>query len=872
MLSSYHPTKKQDSFSTVDSGYSSGRQSTTSSQSISLPIVNLQNNGSNHSQSSYIYSESPPKQPAPINLPMKSSSPAQVSLLQTDNQILIDRFKLDYGYYYIDKYFESTERMFKSDNCNLEYPIENNLPLVYIYHSHLTKTTEPNHRIFNSNWKIFIHEYDQLINKSSLLEINDESELSTNAIKILFPIAKLSHNGTLAPYITSLLQSAIDNPQNPQKMTKLKKLCKQFLLLDVTLGGFIIIRNFDKNNSKNCKDLENIKAQISWTIDSAQWSFQNPFKFSTSRNFNFKIEDANGTYINDLDELECYLKRVFSCESVKIISYNKVVPLFNLFSQEMKVKLKPIFNLHDINFNQFNKQLIDKVPETHQFLKITDWISDNNILNLPFLFNNCSLNYGLSFNSTRILIGKRPAFQFKSEPFIIQQISKVVRFVPLDSKRNSFLLEGNCSTDGKLESLFSKNPFITNPLLKNDSSVNDMHFYIEDKHVELKFNENDIFPTTELSYAINNALNDNNPYKALHNVFNEFGHVICIDMTIGGKLNRIHSYPYIENDRYTSKKPEKSVRWETNEKCIEILNELEKLHESFDLTYFFNDDGQIISINKNDIESWIENNSKNVTQWQIIKRKTFIPMHQIFDNNIQEQIEGLIKNLEIPNVLMIGVNHFNNSNIKFIRINLDQSLESDDYKVYGSIFQGNEDRSNFVIKFRSKDYYGFSEFIEVPNNYHQNAPFTVYWMLVGKPSLVSYYSKRTRNIRIKTGEAKIKESTITITNLKDPLSQYCSIMTYLDYPPTNNEPSFEISLVSWSEYKIILKLSDNSSSQNDNLFQLSDYVLNWRIIYSNQGLRINLDTNDVWISPAIKLVQNLYTKDVYDVSLEAKYN
>ncbi|RIB03836.1 hypothetical protein C2G38_2122162 [Gigaspora rosea] len=243
-------------------------------------------------------------------------------------------------------------------------------------------------------------------------------------------------------------------------------------------------------------------------------------------------------------------------------------------------------------------------------------------------------------------------------------------------------------------------------------------------------------------------------------------------------------------------------------------------------------------------------------------------MHQIFDNNIQEQIEGLIKNLEIPNVLMIGVNHFNNSNIKFIRINLDQSLESDDYKVYGSIFQGNEDRSNFVIKFRSKDYYGFSEFIEVPNNYHQNAPFTVYWMLVGKPSLVSYYSKRTRNIRIKTGEAKIKESTITITNLKDPLSQYCSIMTYLDYPPTNNEPSFEISLVSWSEYKIILKLSDNSSSQNDNLFQLSDYVLNWRIIYSNQGLRINLDTNDVWISPAIKLVQNLYTKDVYDVFIK----
>ncbi|CAG8682158.1 9518_t:CDS:2, partial [Dentiscutata heterogama] len=363
-----------------------------------------------------------------------------------------------------------------------------------------------------------------------------------------------------------------------------------------------------------------------------------------------------------------------------------------------------------------------------------------------------------------------------------------------------------------------------------------------------------------LSNDVNNALTQNNPYKALHEVFNEFGHVICIDMTIGGKLSRIHSYPYIENDRRNSKRPEKTFRWETNEKCIEILNELEKSNESFDLTYFFNADGQIIPVNKNDIESWIENNSKNVTKWQIIKRKTFIPMYQILDNNIQEQIEGLIKNLEISNVLMIGVNRFNNSNIKYIRIKFEQSLESDKYKVYGSIFQGNGDRSNFDIKFRSKDFHGFSEFIEIPNNYHQNAPFTVYWMLVGKPSLVGYYSKHARNIKIKTGETKIEEPTIKITNLKDPLSQYCTIMTFLDYPPTNNEPSFEIVIESWSEYNITLKLSDNSLSQNDSLFQLSDYTLNWCIIYSNQELRINIDNNDVWISPGIKLDPNLYTK------------
>ncbi|CAG8690437.1 12322_t:CDS:2, partial [Cetraspora pellucida] len=514
----------------------------------------------------------------------------------------------------------------------------------------------------------------------------------------------------------------------------------------------------------------------------------------------------------------------------------------------------------------FSKQLFGGVPETHQSLKINNWVSNNNILNLPTLFRNCFLNYGLSFNFTRIIIGKRPAFHFKSEPSIIQQISKVIRFVPLDSKRNSFLLEGNCSTDGKLESLFSKNPFITNPLLKKDSLVNDMHFYIENKQVELKFNENDIFPTTELSCAINNALDHNNPYKMLHNVFNEFGHVICIDMTIGGKLSRMHSFPYIENDLHVPKNPKKTLRWENNEECIKILNELKKSYESFDLTYFFTADGQIIQINLDDIESWINNNSKHITQWQVIKRKTFIPTHQILDNDVQEQIKELIKESENPNVLMIGVNRFNDTNVKFIRMKFDQALKSNNYQVYGSIFQENGNKSNLVVKFRSKDYYGFSEFIEasefieISDNNHENISFTVYWMVVGKPSLVGYYSRYARNFRIKTGEMKIEGPTIKITNIKKPLSQYCSIMTHLNYPPTNNEPSFEIDIESWSKDKIILKLVNNLSPQNDGLVQLSECTLNWCIIYLNQELNINID-NDVWIPPGIKLNKNLYTED-----------
>ncbi|CAG8552404.1 12988_t:CDS:2, partial [Cetraspora pellucida] len=191
ILGLYYPAKVHGSFSTIDSGYSSGRQSTASSQNISQHIVNLQNNRSNQLQTSndlIICSQSSSKQSGPINLQFRSNPQDLILSPQTSNQVLIDRFKLDYGYYYIDKHFESTERIFKSDKCEFEYPTEDNLPLIYIHNTNLAKTKE---NLFNSNWKQFINEYEPLINTSSMSEINDETELLINDIKILFPIANL---------------------------------------------------------------------------------------------------------------------------------------------------------------------------------------------------------------------------------------------------------------------------------------------------------------------------------------------------------------------------------------------------------------------------------------------------------------------------------------------------------------------------------------------------------------------------------------------------------------------------------------------------------------------------------------------------------
>ncbi|CAG8846615.1 7519_t:CDS:2, partial [Racocetra persica] len=80
----------------------------------------------------------------------------------------------------------------------------------------------------------------------------------------------------------------------------------------------------------------------------------------------------------------------------------------------------------------------------------------------------------------------------------------------------------------------------------------------------------------------------------------------------------------------------------------------------------------------------------------------------------------------------------------------------DNYQVIGSIVSNNSKRSDLNLRFQMLTVSGFSVIIEDIDNKETSKEttendLTIYWLLIGKPLYVKYFSKKTRGTRILTG-------------------------------------------------------------------------------------------------------------------------
>jgi len=65
-----------------------------------------------------------------------------------------------------------------------------------------------------------------------------------------------------------------------------------------------------------------------------------------------------------------------------------------------------------------------------------------------------------------------------------------------------------------------------------------LHYEISSQHIELTF-ENFPPPSKELIEAIHKALDTEDPYDKLETIFNEYGHLLCKKVILGGKLTSL---------------------------------------------------------------------------------------------------------------------------------------------------------------------------------------------------------------------------------------------------------------------------------------------------------------------------------------------
>jgi hypothetical protein len=355
------------------------------------------------------------------------------------------------------------------------------------------------------------------------------------------------------------------------------------------------------------------------------------------------------------------------------------------------------------NDSPFDTRLIPGISNYHREVEMERWVQDNVHLNLPFWIKEYHLNHGMVITSYGLVPGTKPVLDFLSVPSI--KWEKKIR-LRVSAIRKELLHSKIYIDDINLENL----PFVT----LDTASTDVIQCNIFHGEVVIIIWEKQISkPSRQLIKEINDALDNINPYKSLTRIFSEYGHVICTEITMGGRLDV------------------SAVSKETQEKFCQCLERIEWSEWSDtivlkckDLLKKFNmDDQNLIAQNNSDenqnelntlnnkISTWLNNISGKPNSWSLADQPKLIPLYEIFDDEIKRQIHNLLENKQ--KILMTGVTKLSSNKTRYYRVEFENYLlTSDDYQVIGSVIVNNKKLDDLSVKFQMKSISGFSIIIE----------------------------------------------------------------------------------------------------------------------------------------------------------------
>ncbi|CAG8572909.1 8912_t:CDS:2, partial [Funneliformis mosseae] len=273
-------------------------------------------------------------------------------------------------------------------------------------------------------------------------------------------------------------------------------------------------------------------------------------------------------------------------------------------------------------------------------------------------------------------------------------------------------------------------------------------------------------------------------------VFSEYGHIVCIEITIGEILCTANQF-------VTQK--EFCQKWTVSKDCVKTM--LVNLLEKFNMDVPNKLIAHYHSVNLNEIETWLNDISKKKSLWSLANQPVLFPLYKILDDKYKRQIENILKNKQ--KILITGVTKLSSHKICYYRVNFDNYLTSNDYQVIGSVVKNN----------KRLDLNGFRSF----------------WQLIGEPKAVGYFSNCTRNTKIFCEELKVEISsrkTSCRINIEDELSPGCIIATSVQYPLSNYEHIIQVFMKSWSGKQIDLDIINRSFDSLFIFVTVQLYVIN----------------------------------------------
>jgi len=476
----------------------------------------------------------------------------------------------------------------------------------------------------------------------------------------------------------------------------------------VLAGGQLLIKNF---NSASLKQGDILKFFLILAYNSARNNNEIPFNnISFDSDILPKLETSNGILLNTLKKLSNWLKKLYQDNIIDIISYNNLISISQLKSGILADNLENEKNSGIANFKE--KLSLEKWAGDTVYL--VKWIKDFR------LFQGLIIN-----KSYKIESSKKFSINFLKVPEINLNNKSYFKTMNPTTKLEEILISNN---------IFSiKN--IALPFIKIDgfSDKDCIHLIVECQRYEIIMDRDHIKPSKEFNNAVEKALDDMKPFNALQDLFNEYGHVLPLNIILGKSLKNISTTSF---DKNNSNLP------------MEFLKSYK-----LNISYLITQKGDVIE--ENDLPNWIENISND--DLEIIEYDKIISLYDILGLEQKRKVDIVLNNNNQDNlkIIMTGINDLkdlDNKNVEhYKRINIESSLEDENYKVFGSIITKNNLKTeDFFVRFSLYDVNGFSAMITTLKN-TTNIDITecyILWMIIGNPLKLSVFSPKNREIQV----------------------------------------------------------------------------------------------------------------------------
>ncbi|CAG8440044.1 6564_t:CDS:2, partial [Scutellospora calospora] len=483
-------------------------------------------------------------------------------------------------------------------------------------------------------------------------------------------------------------------------------------------------------------------------------------------------------------------------------------------------------------FEPYDRKILETLSETP---------NPQNSLDVPSMIENKKLKYGLIINKQTVQMAVYPACDIESPEINWLSTRDFYAKLVLSSEHGeSFSLENHIDT-----STIDYLDWIPDAdlHLNNKTLVNDVYLEIKCPKVEMIFDPEPI-PSKKLMDAVKNALKDNNPYRELIKVFENFGHFLPKKIVLGHKIyslskNLKPSSVSRRSSRYEMTEEFTTIEDFSSEKYSNIINLWEN-HIKFQKV----DSSSLISITgdpvkKNNIKEWAISCIKgDSNSWQVISWEDLCPLYEIFEEDLRQEVRMILSNDD--NTISTGIK------------------EKED----GTLFE------NADVRFRSKTNLGFVAVVETFSE-DKLMNLQISWILVGIPAEIGIYSSHTRKISILGGGKKsfaAKTGGIDIQLNASNLQADAILVTSVTYPKLNLKQCFTAAVNNYLNgtinVNIISRKSNNNINDDDGHENTPE--LHWSILCfedGTDGTNNNLRAIGQIICEKDLIDQNIYEND-----------